>query len=63
MRHSWPAGSDRYRLAAMKMMVMEMMGLMGLMGLMGMMEMMGILLHDLGRVTESLQPELRNKIK
>lgn len=60
MRHSWPAGSDRYRLAAMKMMVMEMMGLMGLMG---MMEMMGILLHDLGRVTESLQPELRNKIK
>lgn len=54
MRRSWPAGSDRYRLAAMKMMVMEMMG---------MMEMMGILLHDLGRVTESLQPELRNKIK
>lgn len=50
----------------MKMMVMEMMGMMemmGLMGLMGMMEMMGILLHDLGRVTESLQPELRNKIK
>lgn len=59
MRCSLATGIDRCRLAAVKMITV----LTAMMVMRGVMGVVGILLHDLGRVTESLQPELRNKIK
>lgn len=56
MRCSLAGGSDQHRLAALKI-VMVVTTVMMVVG------MMGVLLRDLGQVTEPLQPELRNKIK